>query len=149
MNFLWMVAWLLVLNLFLVAAEDCTLYSDTDCSNCTKKDDCYWCESSKECTDWKWGDIPECKDQNYYFRQCNVNGFSFILIFSLALLLILFTLVCCCVCCCCYCIRRRRRREYSLLESRRASFQERQRQFQARRDEIRHKYGLDSSDATV
>ena len=145
MNFLWLVA----LNLFLVAAKDCTLYNGTDCSNCTEKEDCYWCESSKECADWKWGDIPNCKGQNYYFRQCDVNGLSFILIFSLALLLILVTIVCCCVCCCyCY-IRRKRRREYTLLESRRASFQERQRQFQARRDEIRHKYGLDNSDATV
>jgi len=141
---------LVVLNLFLATAdEDCALYSNTHCVNCTKKQDCYWCASSKECSDWKWGDFPQCKGQNYYFRQCDVNGLSFLLILSLALLLILITVVCCCVCCCyCY-VKRRRQREYSLIENRRASFQERQRLFQARRDEIRHKYGLDGSDATV
>ena len=123
---MWPFLWLVTLNLFLVAAEDCSPYTNTDCSLCTENDECYWCESSNECKYWGYGDLPhiKCKGQNYYFRQCNVNGLGFILIFSLALLLILFAIVCCCcVCaCCCYCcIRRRRRREYTLLESPRDS----------------------------
>jgi len=119
MKLLWLFLGLVTLNLFLVAAEDCSPYTNTDCSLCTENDECYWCESSNECKYWGYGDLPhiKCKGQNYYFRQCNVNGLGFILIFSLALLLILFAIVCCCVCCCyCY-IRRKRRREYTLLES--------------------------------
>ena len=148
MNCLWL--WLVVLNLFLVAAEDCSPYNNKNCSICTENEQCYWCAASQKCSYWEWGYYPKCKGQDYYYGQCNVNGLSFILLFVVALLLILFVVVCCCVCCCyCYIRRRRTRRGYSLLESPRPSVQERQMQFQGNRSETRLQNGLDSSDATV
>ena len=141
MSLLWLSVWLVALNLFLASAERCNVSS---CSICTEDDKCYWCESTQQCRET--GDLHRCKAQNYYYIQCDIDGLSFLLIFSIALLLFLLAAGCCCVCCCCYC-RRRRRREYHLLESSRPSLQEQQANFQARRNEIRLQYGLDSNEA--
>ena len=140
---------LVALNLFLIAAEQCMPYSETSCSICTEDEQCYWCESTQQCRYWETGYLPRCKGENYYYRQCDVNGLSFWLIFSIALLLVLLAAGCCCVCCCCCYCRRRRRREYHLMESSRPGLQEQQVNFEARRNEIRLQYGLDSNEASL
>lgn len=124
--------------------------SNSNCSLCTKEgDNCYWCPSTGQCLEWDWGSRPQCSGNKYFYGQCQLNGVAIIIMFSVGLFLLLVILVCCCVTCFCCCMkyRRRRRREYSLLtEGSERRNVERQRQFQARRDEIRHKYGLDARD---
>ena len=135
------------------AELSCSNFTNTKCAECVKIDDCYWCMHSQECSKWKWGDYPNCKGNEYFIGQCELNGVGIIIVFSFGVFLILVVVTACCICCCCLYIRRRRRREYVVLNTYerngRRDMQERQRQFQARRDEIRHKYGLDTDDSTV
>lgn len=132
-------------------ADECSNLSDTSCTKCVSNgNNCYWCPDSSQCLKWNWRKYPECKGNGYFYGQCNLNGVGIIILFSFGLFLLLVAIVIACTCCwCCY-MRHRRRREYvPLVYTERNSMQERQRQFQARRDEIRHKYGLDTNDSTV
>jgi len=149
MGFPFVVTVLILSSLYEVSiADNCTYFNDTNCSSCTEKgDNCYWCPNTKECLDWNWGHLPNCKGHRYFYGQCDLNGVGIIILFTVGVFLLLIGVVFCCICCCCCCKRRRRRKEYNLLTP--GDTHERQRRFQARRDEIRHKYGLDNNDATV
>lgn len=143
----------LVISVYEVKAEKCTDLNGTNCTSCTERGDkCYWCPDTDECLKWKWGKYPKCKGNRsrYFYGQCDLNGVGFVIVFSVALFLLLVIIVSCCVCCCCYCMKRRKRRGYHVVpaeSSERTAM--RHRQFQARRNEIRHKYGLDTNDSTV
>ena len=136
----------------------CSNYSGTNCSTCINKgDDCYWCPATVECLEWNWGSL-KCKGNGYFYGQCDMNGVGFIIVFSFAIFLLLFILICCCICCCCCYLKRRKRREYVQLTTpliirneRNGRSDMRHRQFHARPDEIRRKYGLEANanDSTV
>lgn len=155
---------LLIVSLYEVRSTSSTRCSDlsnTKCSQCVKVDHCYWCPPdgssySGRCSHWDWGDYPNCKGNRYYYGQCNLNGVSIIIFMSLGVFLLLVVLVCCFVCCCYYFVkyqrRRRGRRNYTIITETQGSdvpvndMYERQRLFQAeRKDEVRHKYGLDTA----
>lgn len=131
------------------------------CKECTDgKDDCYWCEPSKQCLDWKWSKshvVPSdlhCKGHNFYFKQCRLNGAGIIALITVGTVVVVGLFLCCCVCCCCVCISRRRKRKYEKLqekhETRKEAIQSRNNQNRAeraaRRDEIRRKYHIGTSD---
>ena len=135
-------------------SQGCHEYSNTNCSRCVEKGreghgdggHCYWCPSSGECAKWDWADFPSCEGSKYYYRQCDVNGVGFIIIFSVGVFLILVAIVLCCVCCCCCVMRRRRRRDrYERIRHVTEDPRDRQRYCQARRNEIRQQYGLDTA----
>lgn len=133
------------------AAQQCNELDGMDCASCIDKgDDCYWCRATRKCLSWNWADYPDCKGNTYFYGQCNLNGVGIIIVFSVGVFLLLAAIVSCCVCCCC-CYRRHRRRRYyrPVTITTADDMHERQRLFQARRDEIRHKYGLDTNDSTV
>ena len=132
------------------AARPCYELNATNCSSCIEKGDhCYWCPATRECVEWSWADYPDCKDNRYFYGQCNLNGVGIIILFSVGVFLLLAAIVSCCVCCCCCYMRYRRRRHYRPVTITTDDMHERQRLFQARRDEIRHKYGLDTNDSSV
>ena len=138
---------------------DCSLRG-LSCKNCTDgMDDCFWCEASKECKKWKWGNNhvsanTNCKGYNFYYKQCKLNGAGIIAILSVGLVLLLASCCCCCVCCCCCWMSRRRKRNYERLHDnyadKRADIYERnadkKAERRARRDDIRRKYALNSDD---
>ena len=145
----------LLVSVYEVKGESCGEFLNTNCSWCVDKgNDCYWCPDTGLCAEWDISKTPNCKRSKYFYKQCNLNGAGFIVVFSIALFLLVVAIVSCCICgCCCY-FRRRRRTRYVTLtnieQSRRNERTDmRHRQFQARRDEIRHKYGLDTNDSTV
>ena len=133
------------------AAQSCHELNGTDCSSCIHKaDHCYWCPNatSGDCLKWDWADYPSCKGNRYFYGQCNLNGVGIIIIFSVGVFLLLVAIASCCICCgCCY-MRHRRRRVVRPVTIITDDMHERQRLFQAR-DEIRHKYGVDTNDSTV
>ena len=140
---------LLVVSVYRVKAGSCDDFKHTNCSSCVKKGgDCYWCPDTGECGQWDLNKTPDCKRSKYFYKQCNLNGAAFIVLFSsAAFILLLVVILSCCIFCCC-CLRRRRRRQYvSLAIIERTDM--RNRPLRARRDEIRHKYGLDTNDSTV
>ena len=136
-------------------SQKCNVYSNTNCSSCVQKSrdggHCYWCPSSGnkttsgKCAKWDWADLPSCEGSKYYYRQCDVNGVAFIIIFSVGVFLILVAIVLCCVCCCCCVMRRRRRDRYERIRHVTEDPRDRQRYCQARRNEIRQQYGLDTA----
>ena len=144
----------LVISVYKVKAG-CDDFKNTNCSSCVKKGgDCYWCPDTGKCGQWDTTKTPDCKGSEYFYKQCNLNGAAFIVLLSFGLLLLLGVIVSCCIfCCCCYMKRRRRRQYVSLVNIEQNRTNERtdirNRQLQARRDEIRHKYGLDTNDSTV
>ena len=126
------------------AAQSCNELNNTNCTSCIEEGDrCYWCPATGECSEWDWPDYPSCKGNRYFYGQCNLNGVGIIIVFSVGVFLLLVAIASCCICCCCCYTRHRRRRVTT------DDMHERQRLFQARRDEIRHKYGLDTNDSTV
>ena len=139
-----------------VAAQACIDLDHTNCTTCIKKgDDCYWCPATAQCLKWDWARYPDCKGSEYFYGQCGLSGVGIIVLFSIGVFLLIVAIVACCVCCCCCssccCIiwRRRRRGSYEPIRRVREDPQDQQRLFQARREEIRHKYGLDTNDSTV
>ena len=120
------------------AAQSCNA-SNITCSSCIEKGNhCYWCPTARRCFEWNWADHPHCKGNGrYFYGQCNLNGVGIIILFSVGVFLLLAAIVSCCVCCgCCY-MRHRRRRYYRPVTITTDDMHERQRLFQARRDEIR------------
>ena len=131
------------------AVQPCGELNGTNCSSCIEKgndegNDCYWCPATGQCLEWNWAKYPGCSGDRYFYGQCNLNGVGIIILFSVGIFLLVVVIVSCCICCCCCYIRRRRRMRMYIVTT-----DERQRLFQARRDEIRHKYGLDTNDSTV
>jgi len=136
--------------------DDCKLRGNS-CKNCTDgRDDCFWCEPSKECRKWTHGNNhvakTNCKGYNFYYQQCKLNGAGIIAILSVMLVLLVASCLCCCVCCCCCWMSRRRKRSYERLQDnyadKRADIYERnadkKAERRAKRDEIRRKYELNS-----
>ena len=119
------------------AAQPCNA-SNTTCSSCIEKGShCYWCPTTRDCFEWNWAEHPHCKNNRYFYGQCNLNGVGIIIIFSVGVFLLLAAIVSCFVCCgCCY-MRHRRRRYYRPVTITTDDMHERQRLFQARTDEIR------------
>ena len=132
------------------------------CKNCTDGNkDCYWCESSKECLDWKWskGNIvpsdTKCKGYNFYFNQCRINGAGIIAIICISLVVVIGLFLCCCVCCCCYCMSQRRKKNYERLQERHedrkrtisSGNSERRAERAAKRNEILSKYQINSDNS--
>ena len=135
-----------------VAAQACIDLNHTNCTTCIEKgDDCYWCPATAQCLKWDWARYPDCKRSEYFYGQCGLSGVGIAIIFWIGVFLLIVAIVACCVCCCCCCIwrRRRRRGRYEPITRVTNDQQDQQRLFQARRDEIRHKYGLDTNDSTV
>lgn len=149
---------ILAISLFHVtsAGENCSTHTES-CSSCINNgDNCYWCPDTSECLEWNWNTYPHCTGSKYFYGQCNFNGVSIIVVFSVVLFLLLVTMVVCCVCCCRCCKKGCRKKEpYVLLvpsdqnRPRRNNGGERQRLFQARRVEIRQNYGVITNDPSL
>ena len=141
----------LVVSVYKASAELCEDFNITNCSSCIEEGrDCYWCPDTNTCGEWDWSRFPDCKGNSYFYKQCSLNGVGFIIVFSFALFLLLAAVLICCIFCCCYYMRRRRRSQYVSLPNieqnrRNERTDMRYRQFQARRDEIRHNYTNDST----
>ena len=145
----------LVGSVHVAKAGSCEDSNSTNCSSCVEQGrNCYWCPDTATCGEWDWSNSPDCKGNTYFYRQCSLNGVGFIIVFSFAIFLLLLVIVSCCIFCCCYYMRRRRRSQYVSLTNIEPNrnyerTDMRHRQFHARRDEVRYKYGIDTNDSTV
>ncbi|VDM38482.1 unnamed protein product [Toxocara canis] len=122
------------------------------CEMCVSKGaHCFWCEKTKNCSDYMWH-FPNCPLDGVRYKNCWVNWSA--LTITLGVLGgIILAIICCCCCYCCYrCKRCRRRwvqrafeRRYAKEMAQRLAMENKQEQRRMERkaqiDEIRIKYG--------
>ncbi|CAH3144860.1 unnamed protein product, partial [Porites lobata] len=65
---------------------------------------CTFCGSENSCVTFSLVNDTlnnKCKNQDWYFKQCFVNGKSLLIAVPVTVFVVLVLLVCCCCCCCC------------------------------------------------
>uniref|UniRef100_A0A915AKH1 Pituitary tumor-transforming gene 1 protein-interacting protein n=1 Tax=Parascaris univalens TaxID=6257 RepID=A0A915AKH1_PARUN len=123
------------------------------CAMCVSKGgDCFWCERTKKCSNYRWY-LPNCPLDEARYNNCWVNWKM--LTITLSVLVGTIVTILCCVCCyCCYrCKRCRMRwvqraveRRYANELANRLAMENRQQQRRMQRkaqlNSIREKYGI-------
>lgn len=83
--------------------DKCNLKSNESCEDCVR-DGCTYCSSEKACVTFSLVNDTlnnKCEDQDWYFKQCSVNGKFLLIALPIAIFVALTMLACCCYCCCC------------------------------------------------
>ncbi|KAJ7390507.1 negative regulation of DNA damage response, signal transduction by p53 class mediator [Desmophyllum pertusum] len=122
---------------------------NASCGDCIQDINCFWCGADDTCKDYQATSnlIPDCKGNNWYWKECFVAGHLLIYIIPSVAFVVLVIIGCCVYCLCC---RNRRQKSYESgdkkMQKRREETQRRNAERRAERriktDAIRQKYGL-------
>ncbi|XP_029192950.2 pituitary tumor-transforming gene 1 protein-interacting protein-like [Acropora millepora] len=131
---------------------DCAKFNSS-CGDCTEHAACYWCSSTKKCTNYPgWTKIVprDCPSKKWYYGQCWITGSVLIILVPSLVGVFLVVVGCCVYCCCCRqcqkCKKKRMDKEDAKLKRKRAEMQainaQKRSEREVKRDQIRQKYGL-------
>ena len=130
---------------------DCSKYNKS-CNDCVNTHKCYYCGSTKRC--WKYDPtikdfIPpesQCLKNDSFIGQCFFTTLVLLIAVPSAAGVLLIALGCTIYCCCCRNNKRRIQRDQTRfqaeLDRRKDASDRRKAERQAKRDDIRRKYGL-------
>ena len=128
---------------------ECEAYNNTNCSSCLSNLLCYWCQDTAVCStiDFEGFVSTTCKVEDLFVTQCVLHGLYSIIVIVAVVLLIIGVLLCLCVTCCiccCWCIAKKRNhsedKQQLQMEQIRDSQEQKHKDREQRRAEIRNKY---------
>jgi len=134
------------------AAVSCSSFN-TSCDACTSNSHCYYCKENGHCYNYPgWTKVlpRKCPHKDWYYGQCKLSGYVLIILVPSLVVAFLIFLCCCIYCCCCrrYTKWRQKRHDKEEVKLKRkrdemtALHSQRKSEREAKRDEIRKKYGI-------